>query len=109
MPKRHDAKRDRVSEPVQVYLAHDEKRVLERLADQLSLSMSDVVRRAIAALERQVLHPDHHPALRLIGLAGEEPARPLGYDVAMEHDRFLADVGDPANAKPSRPRKRRAR
>ena len=94
MSKRHE-KRDRVAEPVQVYLAADDRQTLKRLADQLDLSMSDVIRRAIAAFEDSVLHPKHHPALRLVGMAERETSS-LPYDPAIEHDRYLADVADPA-------------
>ncbi|HSA55012.1 MAG TPA: ribbon-helix-helix protein, CopG family [Gemmatimonadaceae bacterium] len=100
MAKRHE-KRDRVAEPVQVYLAQDDRETLRRLANQLSLSMSDVIRRAICALEESVRHPQHHPALRLIGIAEGEAATPLPYDAAAEHDRVLADVADPAARAPT--------
>ena len=85
--------RRRVSEssPVQVYLDHQEQRRLERLVEQLETSKSDILRRGIRALERQVMDPEAHPALQLIGLAEAECAPPLSYDAACEHDRFLAE------------------
>jgi Arc/MetJ-type ribon-helix-helix transcriptional regulator len=81
----------RVAEPVQVYLVRGDRDRLERLADQLDATKSDVLRRALHALEQQLADPATHPALRLIGLADRETASPAGYDVAREHDRFLAD------------------
>ena len=108
MAKRHE-KRDRVAEPVQVYLAQDDRETLRRLANQLGLSMSDVIRRAISALEESVLHPQHHPALRLIGMADKESAAPLPYDAAAEHDRYLADVADPALPVPTPAKRTRRR
>ncbi len=83
----------RVSEPspVQVYLDRGEHERLERLAHQLDTSKSDILRRGIHALERQITDPESHPALRLIGISAGEPVVPLGYDPAVEHDRFLAE------------------
>ncbi len=53
-----------------------------------------MLRRGLEALERQLLDPEHHPALRIVGLAGDEVAGEVGYDVAREHDRFVADLED---------------
>ncbi len=82
----------RVSEPtpVQVYLAPTEHARLERLADRLATSKSEILRQGIRALERQVTDPEAHPALRLIGL-GEGQDADREHDVAIEHDRFIAE------------------
>lgn len=108
MSKRHERGR-RVAEPVQVYLAYDERQTLKRLAEQLSLSMSDVVRRAIATLEESVMHPEKHPALRLVGMAEREKTSAPPYDPAVEHDRYLADVTDPPAPRAAAKRARRGR
>ncbi len=84
----------RVAEPVQVYLAAADRQRLERLAEQLDATKSDVLRRGLEALERQLLDPAQHPALRIIGIAGEETGPPLDYDPAREHDRYFADLED---------------
>ena len=98
----HDRKKPRrVAEPVQVYLVDTDRARLERLAGQLGATKSDVLRRGLQALERELLDPAEHPALRVIGLADVESRPPEAYDVAREHDRYLADVED------TRPRKRR--
>ena len=84
---------DRVREPVQVYLDPADRERLERLRAQLQTSKSDVLRRGMEALERQLTDPEQHPALRIIGIAQAtqvDPATDPGYDVAREHDRFLA-------------------
>ncbi len=81
----------RVSEPVQVYLDRSQRRLLEQLADELGLTKSDVIRRGIEALERQMTDPAEHPALRIIGIASGESTKAIGYDVAREHDRYLAE------------------
>ncbi len=91
MKRYHDRSRG-VAEPVQVYLDREDRGRLERLTAQLDTTKSDVLRRGLEALERQVMDPAEHPALRIIGLASGYPERPdPGYDVAVEHDRFLAD------------------
>lgn len=91
--KQHHGKRNRrVAEPVQVYLEPPDRTRLERLASRLDISKSDVLRRGLEALEHQLTDPAAHPALRIIGIAGVHPRAPsTGYDVAREHDRFLAD------------------
>lgn len=80
-----------MSEPLQVYLDAAQRRRLEQMAGQLGLSKSDVVRRGLEALERQLSDPADHPALRIIGIATSETTANPGYDVALEHDRYLAE------------------
>ncbi|MFC1791750.1 hypothetical protein ACFL0I_04715 [Gemmatimonadota bacterium] len=93
MKNTHDSRKspDRVREPVQVYLDPSDRERLERLRDQLTTSKSDVLRRGLEALERELTDPDRHPAMRIIGIA-QGPTDPGGptYDVAREHDRFLS-------------------
>ena len=87
MTKNHDKNRRRVAEPVQVYLDPPDRTRLERLGARL------VLRRGLEALERQLTDPAAHPALRIIGIAGIHSRGPApGYDVALEHDRFLAEA-----------------
>jgi hypothetical protein len=96
MSKNHEnnkKSRARVSEPVQVYLGRKDADRLARLTDELETTKSDILRRGLAALEREIQDPSRDPVLRLIGLVenAEESTEP-GYDVAGEHDRFLADT-----------------
>lgn len=81
----------RVAEPVQVYLDPPDRARLERLAQQLDTTKSDVLRRGLEAFERELLDPATHPALRLIGLADAERPDAPPIDVAVEHDRALAE------------------
>ena len=106
MTKNHEDERRRVSEPVQVYLARPDRLRLERLAEQLDATKSDVLRKGLAALEREITSPASHPALRVVGLAAAYPRRQgPRYDVATEHDRFLADSEEASwrSTKPRRP------
>ena len=95
MTPHHDQqKARRVAEPVQVYLVATERARLDRLSGQLGATKSDVLRRGLQALERELLDPAEHPALRVIGLAASVSEAAGSYDVAREHDRHLADVED---------------
>ena len=89
-------RRVREAAPLQVYLITDERERLERLADQLDASKSDVVRRGLLALERELMSPAAHPALRLIGIADAESTAVSPTDAAREHDAVLADAEETA-------------
>ncbi len=89
---KHKAKR--VREPAQVYLDAPEQDRLERLTEELDTTKSDVLRRGLEALERELFDPEHHPALQIIGIAGVEQGRECDFDVAREHDRYLAGLED---------------
>jgi Arc/MetJ-type ribon-helix-helix transcriptional regulator len=92
MKQSHERKAKRVAEPVQVYLDPPDRLRLERLSAELDATKSDVLRRALEALEQQLMDPEAHPALRMIGLGGGHRRRPSPrYDVATGHDRYLAD------------------
>ena len=112
-------RRVREAAPLQVYLVADERDRLERLADQLDATKSDVIRRGLLALERELQSPTSHPALRLIGIADAENPGLAPVDAARDHDLALAR-GEEASwtpPKPARPhrssakaaKKRRAR
>ena len=101
-------KRVREAAPLQVYLDAAERDRLERLADQLGTTRSDVVRRSLEALEREVTDPEGHPALRVIGMVRAETGSPQP-DPAREHDRVLADGEESSWAPPRRKGRRRGR
>jgi len=81
-----------VAEPVQVYLRVEEQERLAWLTRELNTTKSDVLRRGLEALERQMTDPAEHPALRVIGILGPCSAIRDGVDEAREHDRVLADA-----------------
>jgi hypothetical protein len=66
------------------------------------LSKSDVLRRSLAALDRQLHDPATHPALRLIGLVDDDGVED-GVDVARDHDAVLTSGAE------RQPPKKRAR
>ncbi|MEP6733843.1 MAG: hypothetical protein ABJE10_24570 [bacterium] len=82
----------RVGEPVQVFLATPDRERLLELAEQLGASKSDIIRKALVALERELMNPVTHPLLSLIGLVeGDDGMTDDGRDVAREHDAILAE------------------
>lgn len=85
--------RRRVSEaaPVQVYLGREGQERLDRLTAQLETTKSEILRRGLMALERELLDPNAHPALRLIGIASGESAGAGDDNAARDHDRLLVD------------------
>jgi len=103
-------RRVREAVPLQVYLVADERQRLERLADQLDATKSDVIRRGLLALERELLSPSAHPALRLIGIADAEVEGADAIDVARNHDDVIAETEERswAGSKPT-PSKRGTR
>ncbi len=97
----------RVAEPVQVYLAPGDRARLERLADQLDATKSDILRRGLEALEQQLTDVENHPALKIIGIADRDVGPPLGDDPAREHDRVLAEAAIASWSPPKRSRRAR--
>lgn len=92
MTRSHDKRPKRVAEPVQVYLDAPERLRLDRLTKQLSATKSDVVRSALEALERSLPTGPELPYEQIIAIDAVAPASTdPGYDVAREHDRFLAE------------------
>lgn len=92
MKRSHDQRPGRVAEPVQVYLDPADRSRLDRIAEDLNATKSDVLRRALEALEQQLTDPESHPAIRLIGIAASTRRRPATeHNVAIEHDDFLAE------------------
>ncbi len=93
IPPRHRPKTSLVREPVQVYLDPADRERLERLRQQLGSTKSDVLRRGLEALERELTDPDRHPALRIIGIASDAAVGgDAAEDAARDHDRILGDT-----------------
>jgi hypothetical protein len=78
---------------VQVYLGPDEQQRLTDLARRLDTNKSEVLRRGLLALERELGEPDEHPLLKSIGMFKDETPDPLagsGLDPARDHDAYIA-------------------
>jgi hypothetical protein len=79
-----------VREPLQVYLAEEERRLLDQLAREAGVSRAEILRRGIAAVAREREPWDASPVLGFVRRVGTEAER-LPPDVASPHDDYLAD------------------
>ena len=82
MPRRPS----RVREPIQVYLRPEERRLLDRLAQEAGVSRAEVLRRGLTALAR-VQQADESPMLEFA--RSLEAGAGLPADVAERHDEVL--------------------
>ena len=73
--------------PVQVYLDTVHQSLLTNLARRLGISQAAVLRRGLERLAREVIPPEEDPAMKLIGLAGEDTSSPG--DLSIRHDDYL--------------------
>jgi hypothetical protein len=87
MPKRGSARPNAVREPVQVYLAADDRDLLNRLVEETGLTKAEILRRGVRSYARE--RGDVSPMLRFIGELGSEgwPAA-----AAVDHDAILAEA-----------------
>jgi len=104
-------KKRTVAEPVQVYLEASDRERLERLVRQFDTTKSDILRRGLAAVERELLDPAAHPVLRIIGIADRERPGLPPFDVASEHDEEFArgEIASWSAPLSPSPRRRRGR
>lgn len=87
-------KRRVVREPVQVYLAPEDKRLLEELALRTGSSQAEVLRRGIRRLSAELDRAERPGASLdiLIGAMGN--AADLPTDLAARHDDYLYGTGE---------------
>ena len=85
-------------EPVQVYLAPEDKQLLEELARRTGASQAEVLRRGIRRLSAELDHAERPGASLdlLIGALGD--AADLPADLAARHDDYLYDTGADAGS-----------
>ena len=69
--------------PIQIYLNERQNQALRRLAKEKNTSVSELVRRGIDLLLRQV-PAEHDPAYQMIGLGASGVA-----NIAEQHDEYL--------------------
>jgi hypothetical protein len=81
-----------VREPIQVYLAEGERRLLDQLAKDAGVSRAEVLRRGIAAVARESQPWETSPVLEFVRRVQAEGAG-LPPDVGERHDDYLADEG----------------
>ena len=95
MPKRKNS--SAVREPVQVYLAPDDRDLLTRLAEETGLAKAEILRRGVRSFARE-----QGVASPMLKLAMESDAEGWPDEVAKNHDTELA-----ASYGATRPIKRR--
>ena len=85
MRKPRRASASTVREPVQVYLARDDRDLLARLVEETGLSKAEILRRGVRsfAREQRVTSP-------MLGFATESDTKGWPDDVAKKHDDVLA-------------------
>jgi len=93
------ARRNRVREPIQVYLTHAERATLDRLARELGVSRAEALRRGIEVLETQRARSFHQVFDALVG-AFSSPSAPT--DLAERHDEHAADDAEPRSSRSRR-------
>ena len=86
MPKRPARPPASVREPVQVYLAPDDRDLLKRLAAETGLTKAEILRRGMRSFARE--QGGASPMLRFIA---ESAASEWPEAVAEKHDEILAD------------------
>ena len=86
MTKSNKPKPNAVREPVQVYLASDDRDLLNRLAEETGLSKAEILRRGVRSFARE--QGGVSPMLRFVA---ESPPHAWPDAVAANHDDVLAD------------------
>ena len=97
MPKRGRSSPSVVREPVQVYLAPDDRDLLARLVEETGLSKAEILRRGVRSFARE-----QRVASPMLRLAMESDPAKWPDEIAKDHDAVLA-----ASYRAERPRKRR--
>ncbi len=87
-----DDSKMKVREPVQVYLTSSDRKLLREVAAAAGLSGAEVLRRGLRRMAGEIL-AERSPAMQLLEEmnAAEWPANMPG-DVAVNHDRYLAEA-----------------
>jgi hypothetical protein len=98
-----DSAKRKVREPVQVYLTVPDRRLLKEVAAAAGVSGAEVLRRGLRRMAGEVLS-DRNPAMQILeemNAAKWPEGTPT--DVALNHDKYLAEAYVPP--KPKRRRK----
>ena len=86
MPRRPQRPK-RVREPLQVYLAPEERALLDRLAHQTGLSRAEVLRQGLKSFA--LAHPGKSPMLEFMESMRDADLPP---DLAERHDDYLREA-----------------
>jgi hypothetical protein len=87
-----DDSKAKVREPVQVYLTSSDRRLLREVAAAAGLSGAEVLRRGLRRMAGEIL-AERSPAMQLLEeMNGAEWPASMPADVAVNHDRYLAEA-----------------
>ena len=99
-----DRGKSSVREPVQVYLTAGDRKLLREVAASAGVSGAEVLRRGLRRMAGEVLG-EHGPAMRLLQeMNSADWPEHMPTDVALRHDRHLAEAAYPV---PKRARRRK--
>jgi hypothetical protein len=88
--------RKQVREPVQVYLARGDRKLLREVAAAAGVSGAEILRRGLRRMAGEVLG-EQGPAIRLLQeMNSADWPEDMPVDAALTHDRHLADAVYPA-------------
>lgn len=91
-----------VREPVQVYLAANERKLLREVAAAAGVSGAEVLRRGLRRMAGEIL-ADRNPAMRLLEeMNTADWPDDMPDDVGRDHDRYVAEGPDPAPRRKTR-------
>jgi hypothetical protein len=87
-----DDNKTKAREPVQVYLTSSDRKLLREVSAAAGLSGAEVLRRGLRRMAGEIL-AERSPAMQLLEEmnAAEWPAN-MPTDVAVNHDRYLAEA-----------------
>jgi len=89
----------KVREPVQVYLTAQDRKLLREVASTAGVSGAEVLRRGLRRMAGEIL-AERNPAMQLLDeMNSAEWAANTPTDVAVNHDRYLADAYAGSKAK----------
>jgi hypothetical protein len=77
-----------VKEPIQIYMAADERRLLDRLATETGLSRAEILRQGLRSFASQ-RSGDGGPMQSFMRSLRQHP---LPADIAKDHDKYLAEA-----------------
>ncbi len=86
-----DKKQARVREPVQVYLTSGDRKLLRDVAASAGISGAEVLRRGLRRMAGEILS-EQNPAMQLLDeMNSADWPKDMPTDIAVNHDRYLAE------------------
>jgi hypothetical protein len=94
-----ESSKGKVREPVQVYLTHQDRRLLKEVAAAAGVSGAEVLRRGLRRMAGEVLS-DRNPAMQMLEeMNSAKWPHDTPSDLALNHDQYLAEAYVPTKTK----------